>query len=127
MYVGPLTRASELVSMILTPVADAMPGEDECQSSEEMQRAVGDANDKAKDVGEEDDIIIFSQDVRALYPSLDIEDITEAVREAMMETELSFENVDVETVGKYLAVNMSKADRKKSILSPASRRGREKN
>ena len=59
--------------MILTPVADAMPGEDQCQSSEEIERAVEDANKKAKCVGEEDDIIIFSQDVRALYPSLDID------------------------------------------------------
>ena len=101
------------MSRILTPVLDAMAGDAECQSSEEMQRAVGDANEKTNNGGEdEDEVVLISQDVRALYPSLDIQDITEAVREAMMETKLTFDNVDMKTVGKYLAINMSKKEQK---------------
>ena len=113
-HVGPLTRASELVSSILTPIINEMVGEEECQSSEEMQRAVEDANVKMEDgIQEDEELVIFSQDVIALYPSLDIDDITESVRKAVMDTKVSFKNIDMETVGKYLAIHMTKEEQKK--------------
>ena len=77
-----------------------------------MQRA--DANVKMKDgIQEDEELVIFSQDVKALYHSLDIDDITESIRKAVMETKVTFKNVDMETVGKYLAIHMTKEEQKK--------------
>ena len=81
-----------------------------------MQRAVHDVNKDAVD--SETKRIIFSQDVKALYPSLSIEDIKELVKEVMMETEVEYKNLDIKMVAKYLAVNMTKEEqRKENIIS----------
>ena len=116
-HVGPLTRSSELLSNILTPIINEKVGEEECQSSEEMQRAVEDANVKVEDgLQEDEELIIFSQDVEMLYISLNIEDITESVRKAVMETKVTFKNLDMESVGKYLAIHMTIEEQKKLII-----------
>ena len=99
--VGPLARASELLSSILTPVCDSLVGEEECQSSEEMKRAVEDANKMLDEsLGEQKEVVIFSQDVKALYPSMDVEDMVEVVKKAVQETPLSFANIDWREAGK---------------------------
>ena len=60
--VGPLARASELASLILTAHLDSRLSDTECHSTEEMQRAIIDANQKIND-DKLDDIEVFSMDV----------------------------------------------------------------
>jgi hypothetical protein len=80
-----------------------------------MQRAVHDVNKKEMN---ETKKVIFSQDVKALYPSLSIEDVKELVVASIMETEVEFLNVDIKMVGKYLAVNLTKDEQsKQNIIS----------
>ena len=59
------------------------------------------------------DIIILIQDIRALYHSLDIDETIEIVFEAMMESEVKFDYVDIKEVAKYIAINMSKEDQRR--------------
>ena len=54
------------------------------------------------------DPVVFSMDVDALYPSLDIEDISDAVMTMVEETELGMEDVDVKHLATYLAVMLTK-------------------
>ena len=64
------------------------------------------------------DIIILIQDVRALYHSLDIDETIKIVFEAMMESEVKFDDVDIKDVAKYIAISMSQEDQRKlSIIS----------
>ena len=105
--VGPLTRLSEVLTIILTSVMDHAEAPVECSSSEEVQRAILDANLKIKEE-EITDPVVFSMDVDALYPSLDIEDISDAVMTMVEETELGMEDVDVKHLATYLAVMLTK-------------------
>ena len=75
----------------------------ECKSSEEMQRAMEDANEKIEERGIKD-AVIFSTDVDALYPSLDTEDVLEAVEKLVMDSEYEFENVEDRELAKYLKI-----------------------
>ena len=56
-----------------------------------MQRAIEDANEEISRAGVED-AIVFSTDVHALYPSLDLDDVLEAVENVVIESKYEFEN-----------------------------------
>ena len=56
-------------------------------------------------------------DVHALYPSLDLEDILEAVMAMVENTELSLEDVDSQYLATYLAVMVSKTELEEKGLS----------
>ena len=58
----------------------------------------------------DEEVIIFSKDVKALYPSLDHQDVMEAVKRAMIETPMKFANIDWKEAAKYLVVNMSEEE-----------------
>ena len=98
-----LARASELASIILTGYLDSCPPGMECLSTEEMQREILEANLKIKE-GKIEDVEVFSMDVDALYPSLHIDDILEAVYSTIMESDIDMENINLEEMCKYLAV-----------------------
>ena len=53
---------------------------------------------------------IISMDVKALYPSMEWEDIIVSVREMIEGSEMEIDNVDWKEVGKYLAVSMTRED-----------------
>ena len=86
---GILARLSHLVSQILTPVADKLNEEagTECASTEEMIRAIQDANQQVQREAStrletsdrRRDLVAVSQDVKALYPSLDWDVVVEIV------------------------------------------------
>ena len=122
---GPLARMSQLVSKILTPVADKLSEQlgTECSSTEEMARGIQDANLVLKAKLEEssermeeppfwvdqlaDSVIILSQDVEGLYPELRKEEVIKVVGKLLEETGVTFENVDYRQLGKYLAIHLS--------------------
>ena len=89
--VGPLTRLSEVVTIVLTAVMDNVGSTVECSSSEEMQRAMLDANVTLRESKVEDPIL-FSMDVKSLYLSLHLDDMLEAVVTLVEESSLQFED-----------------------------------
>ena len=55
------------------------------------------------EIGAKREIVVVSQDVRALYPSLDWETVVWIVGKILEETAITFEEVDYKKLGKYLA------------------------
>ena len=68
--VGPLCRASEVLSTIMTAVINSAGLDVECSSCEEMQRAVLNAI-IAMEEEVMDDPCVFLMEVEAFYPALD--------------------------------------------------------
>ena len=52
-----------------------------------------------------------SMGVKALYPSMEWEDIIISVGKMIEESKMEIDNVDWKEVGKYLAVSMSREDK----------------
>ena len=53
------------------------------------------------------EIILISQYVKALYPSLDWDEIVKLVGKLLEETDVSFKDIDYKQIGKFLAVHLS--------------------
>ena len=102
---APNSRLSNFLSRIINDYADNANFKTECRSSEEMRAAFEEYNKMDQEVKER--CCIISMDVKALYPSMDWEEITTSVREMIENSEKDIEKVDWQEVGKYIAVNMS--------------------
>ena len=63
-----------------------------------------------------DTMVIFSMDVRALYPSLDIEVICEAVVGVILTSKLQVKNLNAKEMCKYLAITLDKEEIEKRNL-----------
>ena len=128
---GPSSRLSNLVSTILNKAADATKSETECQSTEELKRGILDVNrdlmEKCKlDPGYRLSIQkaeIISLDVKALYPSLKIEEVKEILMEVLekiqIEGKLTLNEVKYHEVGKYLSIVCTEEEIKKYDLEEA--------
>ena len=106
---------------MLTPVADKLSDKlgTEASSTEEMIRGMvdtkksiqegesADASSRLENPARRLEISMISQDVKALYPSLDWKEIVRIVGEILEETEVDFSDVDYKALGKYLAVHLS--------------------
>ena len=77
-------------------------GETVCNSTEEMLAAVEETNSR----GISENMVLGSLDVKALYPSLDIPDTVEVVCQMFEESNITFDGVDYEELGLYLALNL---------------------
>ena len=71
-----------MASQILTPVAERLSDMmgTECSSTEEIMRGIEDTNTSLREAStgmetRRKDIVVISQDVKALYPSLDWETV----------------------------------------------------
>ena len=53
------------------------------------------------------EIVVISQDVKALYPSLDWDEIVKLVGKLLEETDVSFKDIDYKQIGKFLAVHLT--------------------
>ena len=58
-------------------------------------------------ISEERGLVVISQDVKALYPSIDKTETVRIVGRMIEETELEFDNIDFKCLGKYLAVHLT--------------------
>ena len=94
-------RLSHFVSTILQPVIQLEKYN--CNSTEDLLGRVRKVN------GEMDlkNCIIGSMDVKALYPSIDIDFAVQKCVEMIKESKVSFEKVDTEELGLYISLNMS--------------------
>ena len=102
-------RLSHLISTILRPVWQNQ--QTTCTSTEEMIAAIEEANENI-----DERTTIGSADVKALYPSLDIDFTAEKVSEMFLESELTVD-VDSKELGLYLSLNMTKDEIEQENLS----------
>ena len=72
-----------------------------CASTEEMIAEMK----KVNSVQSDNDLVVGSADMKALYPNLDIEFTIENVCDVFFESKVQVEGVDYEEVGLYLAIN----------------------
>ena len=105
---SPNSRLSNFLSRIINDFADKIGIETECRSSEEMKAAFEQYNSGDENIREKCQVI--SMDVKALYPSMEVEEVVKAVREMVESSEDQPDDVDWWEVGKYLAVNMTKEE-----------------
>ena len=78
-----------------------------CQNTEEMLAAFQELNQAG---GADRNTVIFSADVKALYPSLDIDFTTDIVCEMFQNSGISIHGADYEELGLYLRLNKTKQE-----------------
>ena len=92
---------SKLAHLINTYLANIWKNEEEnCASTEELLAEF----DKINEKGVKQGCFIGSADVIALYPSLNIEKVTEVVADMINESNVTLEGVNYEETGLYLAI-----------------------
>ena len=112
---APNSRLSGFLSKIVNDHADAMGIETECKSSEEMRAAFEEYNDGNMEIKSK--CAVISMDVKALYPSMEWNEILTAVRELIESSTEEIQGVDYDEIGKYLAVTMNREDIKREGLA----------
>ena len=124
-------RMSNLSSTILNRAADAIDEDTECQSTEDARRKILECNRIIEDRSNDDavfaqevkDIKVLSMDVKALYPSLKIKEVTPILEEllitAQKDKKFYIENVDWKEVGKYLAITTTKDEQERKGITSA--------
>ena len=71
-------------------------------------------------------MVVLGSDVVNLYPSLDIKQVVLEVKEAMMETEINWENIDYLEAARYIALNWTEQQCRRSELGRVLPRRRKK-
>ena len=104
---APNSRFSHFLSKMVCNYADSIEDHHECKSSEEMRASLEKFNNLEQSVREK--CVILSMDVKALYPSMQWDDIVIAVKEMIMKSKMEVDNVDWVAVGKYVAVMVPEA------------------
>ena len=107
--IGPLVRSAEVLSLIINSALNCDMTEEECRSSEEMQRAIMDANSRIKEE-KMTNIMVFSMNVDALFPSMNLEDVLDTIRELFLDTDLQVKVEDDKLLAQYLTVLVSKEE-----------------
>ena len=115
---GPGSRLSNLVSTILNKITDVANPETECISTEDALRTILETNRNIQGWSAIDpefrdrmsQMVVMSLDVKALYPSLLVKEVTEIVAEFIEDVlrsgKLDVANVEWHEVGKYIAITM---------------------
>ena len=88
--------------MLLKPIWKK--DENACTNTEELLAAIRKINKEET----EEDMIVGSLDVKALYPNLDIKKTAEVAAETFYESDFEVEGVDWRELGLYLALNSTK-------------------
>ena len=91
---------SHFISTILQPVIQQE--KHPCHSTEDMLSRLRNVNETV----DLETCIIRSMDVKALYPSIDIDFATEKCVEMITKSSTSFENVNTDKLGLYLALTV---------------------
>ena len=96
-------KLSYLISNILKEVTDKE--QTVCDSTEDMLAGIQQANDSGMI---QEDTVIGSLDVKALYPSLDLDHTIETAAEEFRRSDVEIDGVDDEELGLYLSLSRSK-------------------
>ena len=95
-------RLSHMVSTILTELWISKEDGAVCISTEGMIAEMK----KVNSVQVDNDLVVGSADVKALYPSLDMDFTIEKVCDVFFESDIQIEGVDYEEAGLYLTINI---------------------
>ena len=102
---GPISRTSELLSLILTPITNARSDNVDSDSTEDMLFAIEEANKALENMDLEDnEQSVFSLDAEALFPLLDLKDILDGVWDLIINTDVPFGNIEIKEMLKYIAI-----------------------
>ena len=105
---------SHFISSILQPVIQQ--AKHPCSSTEDMLSRVRVINETV----DLTNCVIGSMDVKALYPSIDIDFAVDKCVEMIIESGLKFENVNNDELGLYLSLTVDKRELEKENLSDYS-------
>ena len=105
---APNSKFGHFLSLIINNFADSEENKNECMSSEEMRAAFEKFNEYEDDIRE--GCRIISMDVKALFPSMKWDDIISAVKEMILRSEMTIEDVDWGEVAKYIAVMVTQEE-----------------
>ena len=101
------------ISRILKEISDEAPMT--CDSTEDMVAAIKEGNNSGR-MGAK--TVIGSLDVKALYPSLDLDFTIEKVADEFLESEVKIDGVDDEELGLYLSLHRTEEQlREKGVLA----------
>ena len=95
---------SYLLSTILTPIVEQ--SKTNCRSTEEMLATINQVNEN----GIEDEVIVGSADVKALYPSLNIDETIKIVTEMFRVSPVEINGVDYKELALYLSLGRSEVE-----------------
>ena len=105
---------SHFISTILQPVIQQ--AKHPCNSTEDMLSRVREINETVN----LDNCVIGSMDVKALYPSIDIDFATEKCVDMITENDTSFDNINTDELGLYLALTVDKDELARADLTKYS-------
>ena len=105
---------SHFISTILQPVIQQE--KHPCHSTEDMLSRVREVNETV----DLENCTIGSMDVKALYPSIDIDFATEKCVEMLTKSSTSFENVNTDELGLYLALTVDQDELERTDLGKYS-------
>ena len=127
---GPGARLSNLISQLLNSAADAANAQTECMSTEEAMNKILKTNRSMAEKmatselinDEMDKAVILSMDVKALYPSLRVQEVSPILYNMLIklqnEERFSIVDIDYHEVGKYLAIVCSEEEiRDKKLMT----------
>ena len=95
---GPGARISYLLAQIITPCNDAA-GCDLVSSTEDLQASIQEFNKLPE--CERENVVAFSMDAKALYPSIEIDRSADVVYDLMMETDIEYRNISEDEITRY--------------------------
>ena len=88
-----------------------------CISTEDIMAGIKKANDELRN-NVDNEVIVGSADVKALYPSLDVDFTVDKVCEVFYGSEVRVEGVNVEELGLYLSVSLKEDDLMEAGIAP---------
>ena len=101
---GPGSKISYLLANMITPCNEEFSSENQLESTEDLQAKIQQFNDLPS--SDRQDIVVYSMDVKALYPSLDIRRTSEAVMTVIEKSSVVFKEIDYTELSRYLAVTV---------------------
>ena len=111
---GPGARLSNILSNLINPCNEAVAGDSQVESTEDLQACIAGFNLLPQE--DRTDVVIFSMDVKALYPSIRVDTTVEAVKELLQDTTVQFENVNFTELARYLPLTIDGKDLENSGL-----------
>ena len=61
-------------------------------------------------------MVMIGADVVSLYPNLDVNKVVDRIEQEILRTDMEFSNIDYLEAARYLVLNMSQEECRKSIL-----------
>ena len=101
---GPGSKISYLLANIISPCNEELAFENQLESTEDLQAKIQEFN--YLPASERQDIVVYSMDVKALYPSLDIRRTSEAVMALIEKSSVVFKEIDYTELSRFLAVSV---------------------